>query len=326
MVVGMLLFGENSFGWRVGSAVAGVVSILGLYLLVLAMTKNKQLGLLSVFLVSIEGIHIAQSRIAMNDMYMLAFFIWALYLAVKSRWRWTAVLYGLALATKWRQFMELPLAFIYLHQNPLNNWRLKSGVYHILSSVRYILIALSVYVLTFTPFILAGHTWDQWWELHRQMWYYHTHLVATHGYQSTPLEWIFAARPVWYYVKYLGDHISNIYVQGNPIILWLGLVAIVLQLKKLFDIRYSLFFFPYVIFTLPWIASPRIMFFYHYLPSSVFLCVILANFISDLSPRLRISLLVCFSVSLLLISPMLYGFPMSHAYWDTLFKLLPSWK
>lgn len=327
MVVGMLLFGENSFGWRVGSATFGVISIFGIYLLVSTIFKNKNLALIAAFLVSIEGLHIAQSRIGMNDTYMLCFYIWSLYLAVKSRWKGAAVLYGLSLASKWSAlYGVIPLAFIYLNQNNPLHWSLKSGVWHLFHAVRLCIVAILVYILTFAPFILAGHTWAQWWELHRQMWYYHTHLVATHGYQSVPPQWLFALRPVWYWVEYGKDVISNIYAQSNPLILWLGLVAIVLQIKKLLDIRYSLFFILYLVFTLPWIFSPRIMFFYHYLPSSVFLCVILAAWLNDLPLRARVATLVCCLVCLLAISPVLYGFPMSTSYWDTLFKIFPSWK
>lgn len=327
MVLGMLIFGENSFGWRIGSAIFGVVSILGIYLLVLALTKNKQLSLISAFLVSIEGLHISQSRIAMNDIYMLTFYIWSLYMAVKSGWKSAAILYGLALASKWSAlYGVIPLAFIFVQEYPLKNWSLKSGVYHLFFAFRLLLIAISVYVLTFTPFILSGHSWAQWWELHRQMWYYHTHLSATHSYQSTPLQWIFAARPVWYYVKYLENATQNIYAQGNPLILWLGLVALILQLKKVFRYPTSLFIMLYAIFTLPWIASPRIMFFYHYLPSSTFLCIVLASWLSTLPKKYYLSILGFTFLGLVLISPLLYGFTTPQFYWDTLFAVFPTWK
>ena len=39
MVAGIKLFGDNSFGWRIGSAISGILSILGLYLLTHALTK-----------------------------------------------------------------------------------------------------------------------------------------------------------------------------------------------------------------------------------------------------------------------------------------------
>jgi dolichyl-phosphate-mannose--protein O-mannosyl transferase len=258
---------------------------------------------------------------------MMCFYIWSLYLAVKSRWKFAAMLYGLSLASKWSALYGIvPLAFIYLSQNPLKSWNLKRSLYHLLFAVRCILIALTVYILTFAPFVISGHTWDQWWELHRQMWYYHTHLVATHGYQSTPLQWIFDARPVWYYVKYLEQAVQNIYVIGNPVILWLGLVALVLQVKKILKFPHSILYALYFVLFLPWVFSPRIMFYYHYLPSSTFLCVILANYLASLNKKLIFYILVLCFLSLLFISPMLYGFAMPTRIWDTYFSLLPSWK
>lgn len=319
MVLGMLLFGENSFGWRVGSAAFGVASILGLYLLTLALTKNNRVALLAAFFLSIEGLHIAQSRIAMNDIYMLSFYIWSLYAAAKSRWKIASLLFGLALSSKWSALYGLiPLVFLYLYES--HTWR------HLLASLRYLLIVVFVYLLTFTPFLLAPHTWEQLLELHRQMWYYHTHLVATHSYQSTPRQWIFAARPVWYFVNYLPGSIANIYAQANPLILWLGLVALVTQFKKILSYPSALLYLLYLVFTLPWLFSPRIMFFYHYLPSVAFLCIILATWLVDLSPRSRYGILLLCFLGFITISPMLYGFPLLSSYWDTLFRFFPSWK
>jgi dolichyl-phosphate-mannose-protein mannosyltransferase len=337
MVLGMLLFGENSFGWRVGSSIFGVISILGLYLFVLALTKNKFVALLSAFLVSIEGTHIAQSRIAMNDIYLLCFYLWSLYFALISSWKKSAVLFGLALASKWSAlYGVIPLGLIYLHQfkvlsraqsRDLNSSALVGMTYKfLLNAIRLLLIAVSVYVLTFTPFTLAGHSWAQLIELHRQMWYYHTHLVATHAYQSAPWDWLFVARPVWYWVNYAGDYISHIYVQGNPIILWLGLVAFVLQLKYFFKFPYLILNALYLILVLPWLLSPRIMFYYHYLPSATFLCVILALWISTLPCRVRLGLIALCLIGLIIVSPMLFGIPIATTFWNTFFAIFPTWK
>lgn len=320
MELGMIFFGENSFGWRIGSAIFGVLSILGLYKLVLAITKNKQVALISSFLLTIEGTHIAQSRVAMNDIYMLCFYIWSLYLAIKSRWRASAILYGLALASKWSSIYGIiPLIYIYLHE-------FKFSVRSVLTALRLLLITVFIYVLTFAPFILVGHTWPQWWELHRQMWYYHTHLVATHDYQSTPLQWIFGLRPVWYYVNYLEGSIANIYVQGNPFILWVGLVALIFESRHLLKFKHSIFMILYAIFTFPWIISPRIMFYYHYLPSATFLCVTIALWLSKLKLSYKFFVLGICILGLLIIIPMLYGFLLPSAYWDVFFKIFRSWK
>lgn len=328
MVLGMLLVGEGELGYRVGSAVAGVVGILGLYVFIFTLTRSRSLALLSSFLMTIEGTHIAQSRIAMNDSYMLAFYLWALVAAVRSRWRSVAILYGLALGSKWSAlYGAVPLAFMYVYQTViiLRPKPLES-VLKLLSALRYVLIALGIYILSFAPFILAGHTWQQWWELQRQMWYYHTNLVATHGYQSTPLQWIFVARPVWYWVEYGTNVISNIYVQGNPLVLWVGLIALLLQLRNIFSYQYALLYILYTIFTLPWVASPRIMFYYHYLPGTVFLMPILASWLLTFPKKVLYITIFSFILSLLLVSPMLYGFPLPTVYWNSFFRLFPNWK
>lgn len=318
MVAGMLAFGENSYGWRFGSALAGTLSILGLYLLVVSLTKNKKVALLSAFLLSVEGLHLAQSRLAMNDVYMLLFVIWSLCLALKSKYKPASILFGLALASKWSALYTLaPLALIYLRANRIPN------IFFIL---RLLIISLLVYTLSFTPFILAGHSWQEFVELHRQMWYYHTHLVATHAYQSTPGQWIFAARPVWYWVDYGQNLRANIYAQGNPLILWLGLGALLMQINKIFRYPYSILYTLYFVFTLPWLHSPRIMFFYHYLPSVAFLTPLLALYLGSLPKTYLRWVVLLIVLSFVLISPMLYGTNTPNIYWDSLFKLFPSWK
>jgi len=325
MVVGMAIFGENSLGWRFGGAVFGVISILGLYKLVHVLFKNDRVALLSAFLLSIEGLHLAQSRLAMNDIYMLTFYIWSLYASVKSRWKLAAVLYGLALGSKWSALYGiLPIGLIFLRAH-LTNLSVSKVIRHLLYAVRLLLIVVFTYLLSFAPFILSGHSVEQLLELHRQMWYYHTHLVATHAYESTPWQWIFALRPVWYFVEY-AQKVANIYAQGNPLILWLGLIAFVLQLKKIITYPYLLFYILYSIFVLPWLLSPRIMFFYHYLPSATFLTVILASWLANFSKKSIFYILVLCSLVFVIMSPVYYGIPMPPSYWDTLFALFPSWR
>ena len=80
---------------------------------------------------------------------------------------------------------------------------------------------------------------QNWWggyvshfaELHRQIWYYQTHLTASHDYQSRPWQWFLNLRPVWYHVQYLDpQQMANIYAFGNPLLMWLGAGSIALSL------------------------------------------------------------------------------------------------
>jgi len=319
MVAGLLLFGDNTFGWRFFSAIFGVISLLGFYRLSRLLFPSRRTALLTLFLLSIEGLHLVQSRVGMNDIYMLAFLVWSLNQALSGHFRAAALLFGLALSSKWSALYAIPALGLILVSKQ------KISLSSLLFAVRCLLIVCCVYLLAYTPFFLAGHTWSQLLELHRQMWYYHTHLVATHDYQSVPWQWLLSLRPVWYWVHY-GDWPANLYVQGNPLILWLGLATFLTFLPRLTRFPYLLVTILYLSFSLPWVFSPRIMFFYHYLPSAAFLTIFLAVFLVSLPPRLRALLLGLCLVSFFIFSPVYYGFPAPPAYWTWLFAVFPSWR
>lgn len=328
MGIGMLIFGENAFGWRFVSALMGVLSVLGVYKLTNLLFKQRRLSLVAALLVTIEGLNIAQSRIAMNDIYMLTFLLWSFVAALGHKWKVAAVIYGLALASKWSALYGLlPLATVFIHQHLpfISSYRLSSIIYHLTFSLRLVSIALLVYLTSFIPFLVAGHTPDQLLELHNQMWYYHTHLVATHDYQSVPWTWVLSIRPVWYFVEY-GERVANIYVQGNPLILWLGLASLAISLVKIKQFPHLFLLVSYLSLVLPWVFSPRIMFFYHYLPSATFLTINLAAWLVTVEKKYQWGILAACFVSLLVVAPLLFGIPMTPTYTDTIFKLLPSWK
>lgn len=319
MVAGMILFGKNSFGWRIPSALIGVASIYLIYELTKKWTKNKQVATLAAALTTIEGLHLVQSRIAMNDIYMIVFVLTTMLYAEKNKWKHAGILFGFALASKWSAIYGLfPLSYIYFQKNTLS-------IHSILQALRYILISVIVYILLYTPFFLGGHTYKQFIELQRQMWYYHTNLDATHTFQSKPWQWIISARPVWYFVNYAKKTTSNIYAHANPSILWLGLIAILSGIRKPSK-NLNVARIGYLSFLLPWVISPRIMFFYHYLPSIVFLIPILSAWIIEKNPRTRRILILLILATFIILLPMYYAIPMPKNYWKILFTIFPTWK
>lgn len=129
-------------------------------------------------------------------------------------------------------------------------------------------------------------------ELHHQIWWYQTNLKATHNYQSRPWQWFLNLKPVWFHVEYHDDHhITNIYAQGNPWLLWTGAGVAWLVLISLLAVArgqklatlpranwtaVAYLFSAYAIVWVPWFASPRIMFFYHYTPAVPLLMLLIA--------------------------------------------------
>jgi dolichyl-phosphate-mannose-protein mannosyltransferase len=203
-------------------------------------------------------------------------------------------------------------------------------------------------------------------ELHKQIWWYQTTLKATHGYQSRPLDWFLNLRPVWFYVSYQNDKIANIYAQGNPALFWFGdiaalgsLVFLSIQAAKTIStplktksrklgqkLHYfvstmtdidtnlgKLFYLTVTYFAvwLPWEASPRIMFFYHYTPAVPLLAILLAYWLLRLAEirkvrALAAGVVITIGLTFLIFYPNWTGLPVSKQFAEIFYFALNSWR
>lgn len=125
--LGILAFGENTLGWRFSSVIFGVLVILAIARLTDLLFHNKNLSLLAGFLASLDGLLLAQSRIAMNDIHVTFFILLTAIAYVKHRNTqsksilsntkyliFTGLSAGLAMASKWSGvYILLP---IYLYE------------------------------------------------------------------------------------------------------------------------------------------------------------------------------------------------------------------
>lgn len=343
----MLAFGENPFGWRISSAIFGVLVVLMTYLLAKNLFDSERIALLSALLASLDGLLLVQSRVAMNDIHVTFFILLTLVLYVKYRkqhpqsWKWllaAGISSGLAVSTKWSgMFVVCTLWFFeglrFLQLLIHKDWKKTFGSWKKLLLLGIpqrilflLLIPIAIYIAAYTHMFLQGKSLictqqevvpntcyldvkeaedgtrvesyiSHFQELHHQIWWYQTNLEATHAYQSRPWQWWLNLRPVWYSVEYKDDqHISNIYAFGNPLLFWIADIALLTLLltslaalyskvrqwvssKKIVITQFSpLFFlvFSYFIVWLPWVLSPRIMFFYHYTPAVPMLAILLA--------------------------------------------------
>ncbi|KKU22656.1 MAG: Dolichyl-phosphate-mannose-protein mannosyltransferase family protein, partial [Microgenomates group bacterium GW2011_GWA1_46_15] len=296
----MYIFGENSFGWRFPSVIFGVGVVWMTYVLALQLTKVRGVALLASFFSAVDGLLLAQSRIAMNDIFLVFFMLCAL--VFYTRWRKyrkpyqivvSGILTGLAVATKWSGAFLLPIFFIDTFVVVLKE---KKFILLLKGVLSWIILPILIYLLSYSQFWLQGHAWSQFKELHNQIWYYQTHLNATHASQSTPLQWMFDLKPVWMYVDYnTPGKVGNIYNLGNPIVFWGGLITAVwfavLWLKNR-DWKRGFLLLTYLSVWTPWLFSPRIMFSYHYAPAIPLLCIMLALFLADISRKKRLRFLV----------------------------------
>jgi dolichyl-phosphate-mannose--protein O-mannosyl transferase/Gpi18-like mannosyltransferase len=148
-------------------------------------------------------------------------------------------------------------------------------------------VGATIYVLTYIPYFqLASHTFSDLIALQRQMYDYHNTLTATHPYGSKWWEWPLILRPISYYYHdfragaatsdSLACCVAEILALPNPVLWWLGLISVpfiaylaVRERNKGYLLLVTAYFFQW----LPWIASPRVAFEYHFLPNLAVICL-----------------------------------------------------
>lgn len=288
MTFGMVIFGQNSFGWRFFGALSGVGVIYLIYLLGKKLFRSESVGLLASAILTLEGLTLVQSRIGMNDTYFLFFILVSLYALLNKNYLVSGLFFGFSLSSKWTAFWALLAIGVFLiyqinlHRHELKPYLIRTFPIWVLS---FVIIPPLIYLLVYTPFFLQGRDFSDFWDLQKQMYWYHTGLKATHPYQSLWYNWPLLVRPVWYFVDRKADLVANIYAMGNPIIFWFGiwaLLAIVFKAVKERTFAFIYVVFLYLVFFVPWVVSPRIMFHYHYLPSLPFLAIIIALFFKQI--------------------------------------------
>ena len=319
MALGMSIFGQNSFGYRIPGAILGVGSVFLVYLLAKKLFGDETVGLVSAAVFSLDGLTLVMNRIGMNDSYLLFFSLLSIYYFLDEKDFASALSFGFALSSKWSAVWVVPiLALIWLKQK--TKFRLSVFWFFVLPPV--------VYLLTYTQMFLTGHDLKTWWEMQKQMWWYHTGLRATHPYTSPWWSWPFLARPIYLYTsEEAGGLVSKIYALGNPLVFWSGLAAVVISFVYAFAERnkkLGLVLFSYLVFFIPWAASPRIMFLYHYLPSISFMAIA-----SGYVLRRNVKLIPAYLAICLLV--FLYFYPhwagLNVPLWlDNSYYWLPGWR
>jgi dolichyl-phosphate-mannose-protein mannosyltransferase len=290
ITAGIAAVGDTPRGWRISSAVFGALGVLVLYLLALLLARDREIAQMTAALLLVDGLYFVQSRTSMLDVFGTVFMMGALiglhaYLRadpgrIRGPLLGTGLCLGLALATKWNAAYPAALIGLVAGCRAIELWRARGVTTpgalreHLLwVPVGLVVIPAAVYLAAYTPFFLAGHDWSQFVELQRQIYQYHTSLKATHGYQSQWWQWPLALRPVWYHVEYLDAGIANIYAQGNPLLYWAFLPAVLWLSLRWWRARHPGLIVLLIGFFgqwLPWGLVPRAAFMYHFLPAVPF--------------------------------------------------------
>jgi dolichyl-phosphate-mannose-protein mannosyltransferase len=263
--LGEQLFGLDAFGWRIAAVVIGSLTVLVLARLVRRLTGSTLLGCFAGLLLCFDGMHFVMSRIALLDVFLTFWLVCAVACLVADRdwvrsrldryrpfrpWQLLAgVCFGMACGTKWSGVYVLAVFGVLVvvwevlarrdayRRSPAPSgrpprWLTTTLAVGVPAFVSLVVVALVVYVLTWTGWLLHHEVYEQrfgrgygdsppWgayvdrpatgflgeaWDALRSLWHYHVmtydfHTGAylagkDHPYESHPLGWLLLERPV----------------------------------------------------------------------------------------------------------------------------------
>lgn len=204
----------------------------------------------------------------------------------------------------------------------------------------FVIIPVIIYSLSFVPALSAsaeGFTVKGLIDAQKNMYNYHSQLVATHPFASSWWQWPFMKRPVWFYSGGEGlpqGQVSSIVTMGNPLIWWTGIFAMLATLwitlkrkdKNLYMIWIA-FFSQYV----PWMLVLRETFIYHYfamVPFMILSIVYIMKLLDSKYPEaryVRYAYVIVAALLFVAFYPVLSGMQVSGDYVKNVLRWFPSW-
>jgi dolichyl-phosphate-mannose--protein O-mannosyl transferase len=365
MSLGVAIFGMVPFGWRFTGALFGAAILPIFYVFLKNLFGKTPIAICGMILFGFDFMRFVQTRIATIDTYAV-FFILLSYLFMyhyitqpydkpfrpsMGPLALSGISFGIGCACKWVVVYGgaglLALYLIYMvnqyrsgKPNPL---RLFNTL--LLSALFFIVIPIVIYCLSYVPYGFAQgmgikmfwnpRFYKTIWDAQTVMFSYHARLVATHPYSSWWYQWIFNLRPILYYLDTsMGNGLKSSFAAfGNPVVWWGGLLAIILLIVRcirLYDSAALAIVIGYFSQLGPWLLVTRIVFAYHYFPSTMFLILALAHIFNTLwdRPRGRLAVYAVTAgagLMFVMFYPVLSGIAVPEFYNRNFLKWVPGW-
>ena len=241
IALGIKIFGDSEFGWRISGAILGTAMIVLIALIAQRLFRNSFLTIAASFLMAADGLALVHSRTALLDIFLSFFILLATYLFL-MRWHWWAgIALGLAISTKWSALYYLALfAMVAIYRTFTHNTGKDLIRPTLKTATQYALIPISIYLASWTGWFVSSLGWARDYSeniaasfihYHSQMLGFHTGLVEKHSYQANPWSWLIMGRPTSFFYETPNncgaDQCSQeVLALGTPILWWVGTVAI----------------------------------------------------------------------------------------------------
>lgn len=302
MAIGFWLFGDRPLGWRAMSVAFGALALFAMMRAAWFASDNRMVSLLTGLFAGTNFLLLVHARIAMLDVFMLAFVMICLWMCAaacqepeRARWRlaMAGAAMGAAMAAKWN---AVPLAMVpglaFLAA------RAMAGRRRLLLSTRGApipgislaeaflwlgLMPLAIYAASFWPLVFYDEVPGNpsgLIALHRQMLDLQMQTLLPHPYQSVWWQWVGNIRAIWYLYEPADGAQRAIMLIGNPVTMAAGLVALAwcafagVRQRRWDALAAAVL---YAVSLALWIAAPKpVQFYFHYLLPGCFLSYALA--------------------------------------------------
>lgn len=302
--IGIKLFGNNEFGWRISAAVFGTLSILLIYLIAQRLFNSYLLSNIAAGLMALDGLNLVMSRVALLDIFLMFFILLATYLFMRNQYWLTGIALGMATGIKWSGAYLIPI-FLILSVNFVRTGLIRQALIRI---SQFIIIPIFTYLITWSGWLFTSNGWDRNWaatqpkaflpDVIRNLWHYHSEILNfhtglddTHSYSANPWSWLILGRPTSFFYetpKNCGatSCSQEILAIGTPLLWWSAVIALVVVIGYWLSKREpitTLIITGLAATYLPWFFfQSRTMFYFYAVSISPFLILALVFLISKL--------------------------------------------
>jgi dolichyl-phosphate-mannose--protein O-mannosyl transferase len=354
IAIGIKLFGYNEFGWRFASAIVGSISIVLMYFTAKKLFNKQLLSVLAASLISLDGLHLVHSRIALLDIFLLFFIQIAVLAFLHNKYWLSALALGLATSVKWSGLYVLIALVLYMlvtdirkHRylgvdHPIRNMVRKNLLFRFL---QFGIFPVLIYVASWFSWFATNKGWDRnfssnpifsLWHFHSEILNFHTNLTDSHPYSANPWSWLIQGRPTSFFYetpKNCGatSCSQEILALGTPILWWAATLALLVTIGYWISKRDKQAEILLVVIGasyLPWFAiQSRTMFSFYAIAFEPFLLLTLVYVLSKIVKNQR-KIAAIFSAivltNFLYFLPIFLGLTITYNSWhDRMW--LPSW-
>lgn len=252
IALGIKIFGNHEFGWRISVAIAGALTIYLVGRIAQRLFITPWLSTLASLLMALDGLNLVHSRTALLDLFLTLFVLLAVMSWLKGHYWRSGIWFGLACGTKWSGiYFLVAFALLTVYRD---KGRIQPFFKLLLTRfAQFFLVPVATYVATWTGWLMTSRGWDRQWadtnpasfgfgfvpRSLRSLWHYHAEilnfhrtLTQHHSYQANPWSWMVMGRPTSFYYgtpSACGGPKScsqEVLALGTPLLWWLGTIAV----------------------------------------------------------------------------------------------------